>query len=138
LDLLISIAAQMQAAQEIDGSAQEDGSYRITITPEVTVFSDNIVVSYPSFGDEESAHQDVPAHLRLEAHWAKFMCQDAIRIVSAVAEMALRIGVIIRGGYSFGQLYHENGVVFGEARWSMPISWRVSRLSFPEFWSQIA
>jgi hypothetical protein len=115
LDLLIAIAAQMQTTQEIDGNAQEDGSYRIRITPEVTVFSDNIVVSYPSLGDEDSIPHNVPAHLRLEAHWAKFMCQDAIRIVSGVAEMALRIGVIIRGGYSFGQLYHENGVVFGEA-----------------------
>ena len=115
LDLLISIAAQMQTAQDIDGSPQEDGSYRIRITPEVTVFSDNIVVSYPSIEDEDAIPHDVPAHLRFDAHWAKFMCQDAIRIVSGVAEMGLRIGVLIRGGYSFGQLYHENGVVFGEA-----------------------
>ena len=28
LDLLIAIAAQMQSAQDIDGSPQEDGSYR--------------------------------------------------------------------------------------------------------------
>jgi len=43
------------------------------------------------------------------------MCQDASRVLSAVAEMGLRIGVLVRGGFSFGQLYHENGVVFGEA-----------------------
>jgi hypothetical protein len=43
------------------------------------------------------------------------MCQDAIRILSGVAEMGLRIGVLIRIGYSLGQLYHANGVVFGEA-----------------------
>jgi hypothetical protein len=43
------------------------------------------------------------------------MCQDAVRILSGVAEMALRIGVLIRGGFTFGRLYHENGVVFGEA-----------------------
>jgi hypothetical protein len=49
LDLLIAIAAQMQSTQDIDGSAQQDGSYRIRITPEVTAFSDNIVVSYPTF-----------------------------------------------------------------------------------------
>jgi hypothetical protein len=115
LDLLITIAAQMQTAQDIDGNPQEDGSYRIRITPEVTVFSDNIVVSYPSLNDETSTPADVPPGLRVGPLWAKFMCQDAIRIVSGVAEMALRIGVLIRGGYSFGQLYHENGVVFGEA-----------------------
>lgn len=115
LDLLIAIAAQMQSAQDIDGSPQQDGSYRILITPEVTAFSDNIVVSYPSLGDETSVPSEIPAHLRIEAHWAKFMCQDAIRILSGVAEMGLRIGVLIRGGFSFGPLYHENGVVFGEA-----------------------
>jgi hypothetical protein len=115
LDLLIAIAAQMQTAQEIDGSPQQDGSYRIRITPEVTAFSDNIVVSYPSLDDETSVPSDVPTHLRFEAHWTKFMCQDAVRVLSGVAEMGLRIGVIIRGGFTFGQLYHENGVVFGEA-----------------------
>jgi hypothetical protein len=115
LDLLIAIAAQMQTTQDIDGNPQEDGSYRIRITPEVTVFSDNIVVSYPSLDDETPTPPDVPPGLRLGPLWVKFMCQDAIRIVSGVAEMALRIGVLIRGGYSFGQLYHENGVVFGEA-----------------------
>ncbi len=115
LDLLIAIGSQIPSSQDIDGSAQDDGSYKIRITPEVTAFSDNIVVSYPSFDDELSMPDDVPKHLRFSAHWTKFMCQDAIRMLSAVAEMALRIGVLIRGGYSFGQLYHENNVVFGEA-----------------------
>jgi hypothetical protein len=114
LDLLITIGAQMQSAQNIDGSPEQDGSYRISVTPEVTAFSDNIVVSYPSIGDETSV-LGIPARLRIEPLWAKFMCQDAIRILSGVAEMGLRIGVLIRGGFSFGQLYHENGVVFGEA-----------------------
>lgn len=114
LDLLISIA-QIQSEQNIDGNPQEDGSYRIWITPEVTTFSDNIVVSYPSLDDETSVPHNVPKHLRLEAHWAKFMCQDAIRILSGVAEMGLRIGVLVRGGFTLGQLHHDNGVVFGEA-----------------------
>jgi hypothetical protein len=112
LDLLIAIAANMQTAQDIDGAPQQDGSYRIRITPEVTAFSDNIVVSYPSFGFDSI---ETPRHLRIEPLWTKFMCQDAIRILSRVAEMGLRIAVLIRGGFSFGQLYHENGVVFGEA-----------------------
>jgi hypothetical protein len=114
LDLLISIA-QLQSEQDIDGNPQEDGSYRIRITPEVTTFSDNIVVSYPSFDDETSVPPDVPKHLRFEAHWVKFMCQDAIRILSGVAEMGLRIGVLVRGGFTFGQLHHDRGVVFGDA-----------------------
>jgi hypothetical protein len=114
LDLLISIA-QIQSEQDIDGSPQEDGSYRIRITPEVTTFSDNIVVSYPSLDDETSVPHNVPKHLRFEAHWAKFMCQDAIRVLSGVAELGLRIGVLVRGSFTFGQLHHDKGVVFGEA-----------------------
>jgi hypothetical protein len=114
LDLLISIA-QIQSEQDIAGNPQEDGSYRIRITPEVTTFSDNIVVSYPSFEDEMSVSSDVPKHLRFEAYWAKFICQDAIRVLSAVAEMGLRIGVLVRGGFTLGQLHHDKGVVFGEA-----------------------
>lgn len=114
LDLLILIA-QIQSEQNIDGNPQQDGSYRIQITPEVTTFSDNIVVSYPSFDDETSVPPDAPKHLRFEAHWAKFMCQDATRILSGVAELGLRIGVLVRGGFTFGQLHHDEGVVFGRA-----------------------
>jgi hypothetical protein len=114
LDLLISIA-QIQSEQQISGSPQEDGSYRFQVTPEVTTFSDNIVVSYPALGDEASMPADTPSHLRFEPLWTKFMCQDAIRILSGVAELALRIGVLIRGGFTFGQLHHDRGVVFGAA-----------------------
>jgi hypothetical protein len=128
----------MQSAQDIDGSPQQNGSYRIRITPEVTAFSDNIVVSYPSLGDEPSVPSEVPPHLRIEAHWAKFMCQDAIRILSGVAEMGLRIGVLIRGGFSFGQLYHDNGVVvFAPAPCSVRTmgSRAAAKASAPEIWA---
>ncbi len=83
LDLLIAIAAQMQSAQDIGGGPLPDGSYRFTITPEVTAFSDNIVVSYPSSPDEPLALDETPPHFRIEPLWAKFMCQDANRILSA-------------------------------------------------------
>jgi hypothetical protein len=112
LDLLIAIAGQVQSTQDIDGSRQKDGSYRVTITPEVTAFSDNIVVSYPT-PEDDGAFLGVPARHALRTLWAKFMCQDAIRILSGVAEMGLRIGVLIRGGFTLGQLHHDNGVVFG-------------------------
>jgi hypothetical protein len=35
LDLLIAIAVQMESVESIDGSPQQDGSYLISITPEV-------------------------------------------------------------------------------------------------------
>src|SRR6266571_1115432 len=81
LDLLTSIA-HIQSEQDIDGSPQGDGSYRFTMTPEVTTFSDHIVVSYPLLGDEEPPRHDIPAHLRFSPLWAKFMCQDASRVLS--------------------------------------------------------
>jgi hypothetical protein len=104
LDLLIAIAVQMESVENIDGSPQQDGSYLISITPEVTAFSDNVVVSYPTFDDKTSVAGKIPTHTGIESLWAKFMCQDAIRILSGVAEIGLRIGVLIRGGFSFGQL----------------------------------
>jgi hypothetical protein len=107
VDLLISLAG-IQSAQDISGNAEADGGYRMKITPEITTFSDNIVVSYPGVPDEADFQP-------LDPLWAKIICEDSIRILSGVAEMALRIGVLIRGGLSYGQLYHEGGVTFGEA-----------------------
>jgi hypothetical protein len=107
VDLLIEVA-QVQSAQEISGAAQDDGSYRLLITPEVTTFSDNVVVSYPSGALEEKNEA-------LESVWTEIVLKDAIRILHVIAERGLRIGLLIRGGLSFGQLYHNGDVVFGEA-----------------------
>ena len=63
LDLLIALGGQLPSSQDLNGSAQEDGGYKFTIVPEVTTFSDNVVVSYPSLGDETSLPLDIPKHL---------------------------------------------------------------------------
>src|SRR5262249_41680376 len=84
VDLLISIA-QMQSTEEISGAAQEDGSNQLSVRPEVTTFADNVVISYPDKSNEE--------HPVLESLWAGIVCQDAIRLLSFVAEMGLRIGI---------------------------------------------
>jgi len=96
-----------QSAQDITGAAQSDGGSKFTIVPEVTTFSDNVLVSYPTASDG-----DVKL---LDSLWTDIVCQDAIRVLSSVAEMALRIGVLVRGGLSCGQLYHQDRVCFGEA-----------------------
>jgi hypothetical protein len=108
VDLLTAVAG-VQSAQNIDGSAQEDGSYKFTIVPEVTTFSDNVVVSYPN------AHVEEPGIPLFESIWTDIVLKDAIRILRGVAERGLRVGLLIRGGISFGQLYHDGDVVFGEA-----------------------
>ena len=115
VDLLISIA-QVQSAEDISGNSQEDGSYRILVTPETTTFSDHVVVSYQCLADAEAFSMSPMKGVEaLASHWTRIVCEDAIRILSGVAEMGLRIGLLIRGGLSFGQLYHQGGVVFGEA-----------------------
>jgi len=118
VDLLISIA-QSQCAEDISGNAQPDGSYRILIKPEITTFSDNVVLSYrdPEYPDDAPSEErpNDAALDSLKRWWAGMVCADASRILASVAEQALRIGVLIRGGLSWGQLYHQSGVVFGEA-----------------------
>jgi hypothetical protein len=116
VDLLISIAT-VQSSEDISGNPQDDGSYLLRVTPEVATFSDHVVVSYQNLTDVEPPLR-IPPKESIEAlasHWTRIVCADANRILSGVAEMGLRIGLLIRGGLSFGQLYHQGGVVFGEA-----------------------
>src|SRR5258708_1297939 len=84
VDLLISIG-QGESVEAIDGKTQPDGGYKFSITPEITTFSDNIVVSWRGVSDDETGKM-------LDSVWAGVICQDAIRVLSSVAEMALRIG----------------------------------------------
>ena len=77
VDLLRSIA-QVQSSEAIDGESQEDGSFRISITPEITTFSDHVVVSWRGAQGE-----DLPEIL--VSYWTEIVCKDAIRILWAVA-----------------------------------------------------
>lgn len=106
---LLEMLVQLRGRQDIDGKALPDGSYQITLKPEISTFSDHVVVSYP-----EPDMEDRVAEL-VKPLWADFICQDCIRIISAIAERALRQGLLLRGGVSCGQLFHGNEVVFGEA-----------------------
>jgi hypothetical protein len=106
VDLLISIS-QIQSTEAITGGSEQDGSYRLEVMPEITTFSDNIVVSYRGLPEDDLGQ-------KLGPWWTDIVCQDAIRILSGVAETGLRLGLLIRGGLSFGQLFHDSGVVFGE------------------------
>lgn len=107
VDLLISIS-QIHAHEEVVGNPQADGSYRIHITPEITTFSDHVVVSWL-----HRDHDEVPEAYKY--FWPDIILTDAIRVAAGVAEAALRIGLLLRGGFSVGQLFHDGAVVFGEA-----------------------
>ena len=106
---LLEALVQLRGPQDIGGTALPDGGYQIRLKPEISTFSDHIVVSYPE-PDMEDLAIDV-----MKPVWAEFICQDCIRVISAIAERALRQGLLLRGGLSRGELYHGNEVVFGEA-----------------------
>jgi hypothetical protein len=108
LDLLVGIAAS-KSTFSIDGTALEDGSYKINIAPEITTFSDHIVASY------HLVDQSIEAAEVLLPFWIDMCLSEAQRIVATIALEALRIGLLIRGGITLGRLYHSGGVVFGEA-----------------------
>jgi hypothetical protein len=103
VDLLRSIALA-RSTEEINGQSREDGSYRISVRPEISTFSDHVVVSWRTSGE-----------LIVDSLWTDIVLKDALRVLSAVAERALRIGLLVRGGMSVGQLFHGDDVVFGEA-----------------------
>ncbi len=107
VDLLTRLS-HAQSVEYIVGDAKEDGSYGFTITPEVTTFSDNVVVSWRGVPEEGPVSG-------IASHWTEIICKDAIRIIFGVADSALQIGLLVRGSFSYGQLYHQQGVVFGEA-----------------------
>jgi len=109
VDLLRSIALN-QSREEIAGQSHENGSYRLSVMPEITTFSDNIVASWSGGQNEDDPELTVVGPI-----WTDIVCQEANRILASVAEAALRIGVLLRGGFSFGQMYHQDGAVFGEA-----------------------
>jgi hypothetical protein len=111
VDLLILIA-QIKSDLQIDGEAQADGSYKIVTRPDITTFSDHIVVSYPGIPKEVYGEFYSPA---LDELWSGIVLQEFVRILSTVAEYGLRIGLLVRGGLTFGQLFHGQGVVFGRA-----------------------
>ncbi len=107
LDLLVGIAGS-KSTFSVDGRAQEDGSYKIQIAPEITTFSDHIVASYHLFD------RNIEAADLLFPFWLDMCLSEAQRIVSTIALKALQIGLLVRGGITLGKLYHANGVVFGE------------------------
>ncbi|HVQ40357.1 MAG TPA: hypothetical protein VMS31_22640, partial [Pyrinomonadaceae bacterium] len=75
------------------------------IRPEVSTFSDHIVISYPT------------------KHLLKLNEEDSLsiglilvrKLVAQIAAAAMRLGFLIRGGATVGPLYHSGGVVLGKA-----------------------
>lgn len=102
---LLHWVATARARESTDGEAMPDGGYRLRLVPEVTTFSDNVVVSYSGSSDDNQM---------LAGLWVSIVCQDCVRLLTKIAERALELGVLIRGGLTYGRCHHTDGVVFGE------------------------
>lgn len=77
---------------------------QVKIQPVVTTFSDHLVISYP-----------------LEILAKTFLGDACIRLTNvqgltaSIAALAMKLGLLIRGGLAVGPLHHEQGVVLGPA-----------------------
>ena len=111
ISVLVNIA-EAQSAFDINGQAQSDGSYKITILPEITTFSDNLVVSCPILAADTAA---VDVGGVLSNGWAGIVREHMQNITAQVVMAALDVGLLVRGGLSRGKLYHSGRVVVGEA-----------------------
>jgi len=112
ISVLVNIAGA-QSAFDIKGEAQSGGSYNFTTRPEITTFSDNLVVSYPRPAKPAEIADDVWEVVA--NNWDGMVRQQMQNITAQVVMVGLDIGLLARGGLSRGKLYHHGGVVLGEA-----------------------
>jgi hypothetical protein len=112
ISVLVNIA-EAQSVFGINGQAQSGGSYKITTRPELTTFSDNIVVSCPRPTKPAEIADDVWEVVANK--WDGMVRQQMQNITAQVVMVGLDIGLLARGGLSRGKLYHHGGVVVGEA-----------------------
>jgi hypothetical protein len=106
LDLLLSLSA-LRGDFDLKIQGQDNGP-KSSIRPAITTFSDHIVISFPI----ASVIRDLQFDERTAA---QFISNQFVALLQSIAASALRIGFLIRGGATIGKLYHNSGVVFGEA-----------------------
>jgi hypothetical protein len=112
ITVLVRIA-EAQSAFNITGKPQSDGSYKITTQPEITTFSDNLVVSCPIPAKPAEIVGD--AREVVANGWDGMVREHMQNITAQVVMAALDVGLLVRGGLSRGRLYHDGRVVVGEA-----------------------
>lgn len=105
LQLMVALS-ETESEFTIETRATPDG-VATEVAPNITTFSDNIVISYPL------------EKLRAKGYYSDqntptFILDGFAKLLSWLAISALRIGFLVRGGATIGRLYHSNGVVYGE------------------------
>lgn len=79
------------------------------IKPAISTFSDHIVISFPL------STLSLEAGLTEDDDPSFFVVYQFQQLLGNLAAAALKIGFLIRGGVTIGNLYHSQGVVFGPA-----------------------
>lgn len=106
LSLLLSLT-MLRGEFEVRSTPQAGGTTTV-VKPAISTFSDHIVISYPISQILETTGFDA-------SQMALIILMNFNELVTRIATAALSIGFLIRGGATIGNLYHEGGVVFGEA-----------------------
>lgn len=106
LSLLRAIASMQGDFLDNSDPAKESGGRAVRLRPTTTTFSDHIVASYPV----SRVMPDLDENARLS-----IVLFDVSQFVAKIAAAALLSGFLVRGGLSYGKLYHTRGVVFGGA-----------------------
>jgi hypothetical protein len=99
LNLLKSLTAQKRNA---DYSYEKCSPHSeiLHIRPAITAFSDNIAISFEA------------AHIQNDFAYSTAF-ELTSRIAGKIACEAFKVGCLIRGGIAVGEIWHQDGVVFG-------------------------
>src|SRR5262249_10128048 len=98
LDLLRGLVA-LRSDFSAAVSVQDDKSTRYYVTPAISTFSDNIVVSF-SLETLRQAMRDAGPHVVAQDDGTMpfFLPHQLERLISTIAASALRLGFLVRGG----------------------------------------
>jgi hypothetical protein len=110
---LLEAISEARQQFDVQGDAQPDGSYRITMRPEITTFSDHVVASFPNEPNRGPAQEAVWRVVR--EGWLDSIHHQMQKITASLMLGALEIDLLVRGGLSRGMLLHNQSVVIGKA-----------------------
>jgi len=111
-DLTQLLLAVAQLKGDFVMNVEDKGETKLsTFRPQITTFSDHIVLSYPV---SELAKAVVDSGAKSDIHILTAL-QQVEGIIAQLAADAMRLGLMIRGGAAIGPLYHSGGAVLGKA-----------------------
>jgi hypothetical protein len=105
--LLLSLA-NMRSNFAASAEPAEEGGTRYFVTPAISTFSDNIVISYDLEALRTAAGNDSNALPFL-------IFPQFENLITVIAARAPRLGYLLRGAATVGKIHHTSNVIFGNA-----------------------